>query len=273
MAGRETETRSIDMLLLVFRILPFLAAGISAWLMQMQWREPFLFPLPLLGMIAVYGCSAACLSWKRSTWREYVGRTLPTFITLCGALVAAALFEGNARLGLTVFTATTVFIALELLFFLLFHPARYPVNGLTHFHLGLVPASIALFVWGTVGWWMFARTGPFERYAPEILLIVGIFSALGGGFFFLTSHPDATPRQRSAWAIFGGFIGFCCACLIFLLPIPLEAHALLAALLISIPLRIRRYAYAPVPTIKGAFLEGGFAMICFFAVLLLSRWA
>mgnify|MGYP003451877608 CR=1 FL=1 len=50
-------------------------------------------------------------------------------------------------------------------------------------------------------------------------------------------------------------------------------QAFIAALLIALPLRLRRYGFRPALGLSTALLEGGLAVIAFLAVLLLSRWA
>jgi hypothetical protein len=60
--------------------------------------------------------------------------------------------------------------------------------------------------------------------------------------------------------------------LAWILPVGHGVYAALVALLLALPLRIRRYSYDPRPSRRHAWVESGLAAVFFFGILVSSRW-
>jgi hypothetical protein len=72
--------------------------------------------------------------------------------------------------------------------------------------------------------------------------------------------------------LLGGFVGLHAGIFNLLLPLAMTVHGALAALIFSVPLRMRRYAYDPVPSNTIAISEGVLAALCFGVLLFTARW-
>ncbi len=196
-------------------------------------------------------------------------KSLPMVCFLLAATVCAVMLEEVFwRHALSLFVAVTSYMALELLFLHLYHSSRYPVNGLTHLELGLIPVTNALLAWGVVGVRVFAKT-----LAPPAWSIPLVFAAVNALAFAVTSHPDATPYSRRIWTAFAAFSGLAIGILLLFLPLAMPAQAFMSALLIALPLRLRRYGFRPQLPRATALIESIVAILAFLSVLLLSRWA
>lgn len=256
------------MLTLLLRLGPLLAGfGVYA-LFEWQWSAPLLFPWPLVAAVAVYALVAWRIAWVRKERWEMLGKTLPGCLFVFSAAVCALLLEETAwRHGLSLFVAIVAYFSLELFFLLKYDASRYPVNGLTHLQVGLVPLTNAMLAWGVVGIVTFSKT-VLPVWVPIVVFM--LVNAIG---FWVTSHPDATRAQRRVWTLFGTWIGCALACLLLFLPLSMPTQAFLAALLIAAPLRLRRYGFSPRPSTATAWVEAIGFLLAFFALLLLSRWA
>lgn len=255
---------------LLLRLGPMLAGfGIYA-LFEWQWQDPLFFPWPLVAALVVYAVIAWRIAWSRRHKHglEALWKAVPGFLFVAAAGVCAVMLEVPLwRHGLSIFVAFIAYIALELFFLHKYDAPHYPVNGLTHLYLGLVPLTNAFLAWGFSGTQTFAI-----KYAPPWLpiFVFMIVNALG---FAATSHPDAKPGQRHAWIVFGAWVGVGIACLVIFLPLSMPAQACIAALLVAVPIRLRRYGFLPRPGPVTAWLEGSVVVIAFLGILLLSRWA
>lgn len=254
---------------LLLRIAPMLAGIATYFLYEWQWRVPLAYPWALIACVMVFIGVVLRMAWARDErWTIIWKSSLMVCFLLSATVCAVMLEEPFWRHALSLFVAVTSYMALELLFLHLYHSSRYPVNGLTHLELGLVPITNALLAWGVVGVRIFAKT--LAPPAWSVPLIFGMVNALA---FAVTSHPDASVYSRNVWIGFAAFTGFSIGLLLLFLPLAMPAQAFLAALLIALPLRLRRYGLRPQLSRSTAYLEAGVAFMAFFAVLLLSRWA
>lgn len=91
--------------------------------------------------------------------------------------------------------------------------------------------------------------------------------------FALTSHHASSHEQDVRWTLLGALAGLEAGFLVYILPVSFSAAGLLAALVIAVPLRMRRYAFQPIPGKRTAVLESAGAVLMLACMLLLSRWA
>lgn len=254
---------------LLLRIAPILTGIATYFLFEWQWRVPLLYPWALLACICVFAATVVRMTWSRKDRWVMMWTALPVASFLLAAAACAVMLEEPFwRHALSLFSAVTSYMALELLFLHLYHTSRYPVNGLTHLQLGLIPLTNALLAWGLVGVRVFAKT-----LAPPAWTVPLVFAGVNALAFAVTSHPDAAVYARRAWIAFAAFTGFSIGILLLFLPLAMPAQAFLAALLVALPLRLRRYGFRPQVSRVTAWVEAFIACGAFFAVLLLSRWA
>lgn len=253
------------MSLFLLRLLPVISAILAFGLVYWQWLHPLIYPQPLVWFFVWYIFATLALVWKRLSWKDALEKLVPSVIALCCVGLGFLMVEsGYGRVFLTMFFVGIPYMVLELLFLLLYAPARYPVNGLSRFNIALVPISTVLFGSAFQGlivglrapWWM----------------VMGAFVFFGVAFFFFTAHPTAHHTHRLRWGVLGGWAGLHVAILELVLPLSVFTQGALAALLIFVPLRLRRYAYGPQPSHRVAWSEAVLAGICFFTILWTARW-
>ena len=231
-----------------------------------------LFPWPLVLALLAYAVVASWIAWVSGDRWEMVWKTVPGMLFVAAAIVCASMLELPLwRHALSFLVAVVSYFSLELFFLLEYDAPHYPVNGLTHLHVGLVPLTNALLAWGAVGILTFLRSS--ASLGLLAALCFGAFLLVNGLGFAVTSHPDATRAQRRAWIFFGLGVGFGVACLVLFLPLGMPAQALLSALFVAAPLRLRRYGFSPRPPAVFAWIEGSVFLLLFFGILLFSRWA
>ena len=255
--------------MLLLRLAP-IGAGLAAYaLFEWQWTTPKAYPWALLFIAVLYMTVVARYVWSRVDRWSMLWNAIPFALFFLSATAIALMIEESFwRHGLSVFTGFVMYMSLELLFLHLYHTARYPVNGLTHLQLGLIPIINAFVAWGIVGVQTFQK-----MLAPPFWGVILGFALTNGLLFAITSHPDATTYKRRAWIAFGAATGAGIGCLLLFLPLAMPAQAFLAALLIAAPLRVRRYGFRPAIPTATAVIEGGVAVVAFFSILLFSRWA
>lgn len=254
------------MKILFYRFLPLLSALLAFAAANWQWQHASSYPFPLALSLLWTVAAILLIGWSRLSWSAGLEKMLPTVIALVilgfGFLVAEDSAERWTR---TILFAGIPFLALELFFLAAFDPARYPVNGLSRLNLALVPFSAFFFTSTLNGLFVFVRIPWYT--APLGLMLFGAV------FYFFTSHPTATDAQKRHWGWLGGLIGLHAGLLSLLLPVAMAVHGAIVALMIAFPLRLRRYAYQPVPSEKLAWAEGTLALVLFAGLLLVSRWA
>lgn len=250
----------------LLRPLPWLVGGLSLLLSWLQWEFPFAYPWPLVVLLVAYLAAGILYAYDHLKFWDAAARILPAGLFLVSAAVAFLIIEQPlVRAVLCLVVAFIPFFSLDLLYLALYDPAKYPVNGLSRFNLALAPSSIFLLTIGLGGLQVFLKVQPWI-----VLLVLPIYAGI---FFLITSHPTADQAHRSRWTGVGALVGFKAAALSLALPVALPVQGALAALLVALPLRVRRYGYAPEPTRRQAILETCLHLSCFVLLLLVSRWA
>lgn len=250
----------------VIRLSPWAATLTAFFLLEAQWQWPRLYPWPLVGAILGFLLSAALIVWRRVSWHETVMSLLPTTLTLAALTLSALHLE--TLLERQVFIALFMLVpllALELLFLLAFDPTRYPVNAFSRFNVALVPLCIAGTAFGLSGLLIFIQLPSW--------IAIAVLTALAALLLYVTSHPTASMVQRRRWAFLGAAAGLHAGICVALLPVGLPVLAALSALFVGAVLRIRRYAYQPVPPRALALVEGIGTSAAFLILLLTARWA
>jgi hypothetical protein len=207
----------------------------------------------------------AIIGWSRvdqDSFFEKMGPVLLFFV----AWVVGHLFV-ESPLGHMLMSAVgglIVYVVLELFFLLTHEPSRYPVNGLSHINLALIPFGAFFLAHGLSAMVAFLST-------PWIvsLLSFAVFTALG---YVCTAHPTADATHRWQWAGIGAWVGIMAAIILQWLPLPVEFLAAFATLWIAIPLRARRYSYQPRPSTKQLITELVVAGLLFISLLFLRSW-
>jgi hypothetical protein len=251
---------------LILRLLPFTVAGLALLAASVQWKEPQWYPWPLLAWYSVYVVACITLSWKRLGILDAIEKMLPSALALLAMSLGFLIVEFDIqRWIMTIALGGLSLLVMELLFLLTRDGAKYPVNGLSRVNVTLVPVTTfflastlnALYVFLRWPWWS---------------VLVGC-TLLGAMAYGLTAHPTADRRHRRRWGWLGGAVGAHAGLLTALLPVSILVQGALAALLVAVPLRVRRYAYQPVPSRRHAWVEGGLSIVAFIALLATSRWA
>jgi len=249
------------------RTLPLLVAILGGGLGYVQFRFPLSYPWPLVVLLVAFSSAVAFYAVEnKKEWRQIVAQIIPTtfFLLAIGAsvLLAETVFT---KWLIAILLFVIPLLSLELLYLAYFESFRYPVNAISRINIAFVPAISFLF--GVTGNGLHV----FLRLSPLYGLI--IFPTAIGVLYFLTSHPTAATLHRLRWAALGAALGMQVAILVFILPVPLPVHGAIAAILVSTPIRIRRYAYAPTPSKRHAWFEGITVFIFFLTILLISPWA
>lgn len=251
---------------LLLRLLPWISGIGMAFALWMQWREPLLYPVPLLGGLILFLLSTGLLLWRRISIAGFFERVVPPFSLLFAIGIGFLMIEDPLqRLFFSCVAVLTVTISLEMLFYFLFDPKRYPVNALSHMALASVPLTAYALAAGLSGLVVFIH---LPGWIPFLLL--GIY---GLAAYWTTEHPVADMASRRRWRILGLIIGLQVALFGLLLPLEVWTQGLLAALLFAAPLRIRRYAFPPAPSSRIALFETICVVLFFGALLLTARWA
>jgi len=251
---------------IIFLLLPWLSGGCALLLARLQWAQPLLFPWPLLAALAIHLCATVWIGWRRLSVREAVEKMLPSVLAMAAFGLSLLLLEGAiARYTVTILFAGVSLLSLKLFFLLCWDPQRYPVNALSHVNVALVPL-IAFFLGLSLnGLTIFVRLPWWAG--------VSVFGVTVAALYLVTSHPTADAAHRARWTALGLFVGIQSAILTQVLPGNMLVQGALAALLVALPLRMRRYAYEPKPSRRVAWFEGVLGAGAYMAILLLSRWA
>lgn len=252
-------------MILALRLLPFILGLLEAWIFWFQHSHADLYPwLAILGLM-LYPVAVATIAWKRLPWREVTVKMLPTFLLLGCLAFGLLLAEGGwAMFAIVILAGVATTLSLELLFLLAFHPTAYPVNGLSHLNLVFFPLMLWYAASTSSGLLLFLHT---SRWWHVILVF-----ALSSLVFRATSHPGATRRQKRIWTLIGGLVGFEVGCIGLMLPVSMAMQGILAALVCSASLRVRRYLYAPRPSARLAWSEAVLACVLFTASLVTAKW-
>lgn len=254
------------MIFLLVRGLP-LFIGLAAFAAcQWQWRNASIYPWPLVLVVIAYGAAAGLIAYRRLPLDELIHKMVPGVVVLIATGFAFLMIESpSSRLAVSFMFAGSAAVSLEMLWTLVFDPARYPVHGLSRLNIAFMPMAAFFTSLGLTGLVYFIRTP--EWLPPAVL------SSLGALAFFLTSHHSHNAAHRNRWTILGAAIGLQAGILAIILPVSIVVQGAFTAFLFAIPLRIRRYSTGTTRRHIAAWGEGVGVAVLFLTVLLVSRWA
>ncbi len=254
------------MYFLFLRLLPWLSGIGMAVALWVQWREPLAYPVPIVAGIAGFLLSAILLLWRRISLAGFFERIVPPFALLFAIGLGLLMIEDPLQqLFFSGVAVVAVTLSLEMIFYFLFDPKQYPVNALSHMALASVPLTAYALAAGLSGLTVFIH---LPRWIP--ILLLGLY---GLAAYWTTEHPVADVANRRRWRVLGVVIGLQVALFGLLLPLEVWTQGLLAAFLLAVPLRIRRYAFPPAPSSRIALFETICAILFFGGLLLTARWA
>jgi len=255
---------------LFLRALPLIVALIGGGLGYAQFRFPLSYPWPLVGLFVIFFATAAFFAKEnRHSFSQTLQQIIPATLFLIALTTSVLLVETIfIKWLVTILFFLVPLIVLELLYLAYFKTFHYPVNAISRVNVAFVPAIGFLSGVCMNGLQTFLG---FLKISPLFGLI--IFPIVIGTLYFVTSHPTADTMHRLRWAALGAVLGLQSAILVLLLPVTPSVHGAIVAILISIPLRIRRYAYAPKPSKRLAWFEGVTILFVFVTILLISPWA
>ncbi len=254
------------MYFLLLRLLPWVSGVGMVLALFFQWRDPLIYPWPLVGGILLFLVSATMLLWQRVSIPGFLERIVPPLMLLIAVTLALLMAETPLQhLLLSIVPVVTVTISLEMIFYFLFDSKRYPVNALSHLALASVPLTAYGLAVGLTGLGVFVGLPAWINF-----FVFGIYGLIA---YWTTEHPVADVASCRRWRLIGIVIGLQVALFTKLLPLEVWTQGLLAAFLFAAPLRIRRYAFPPSPTARMAVFEVVCAVLFFGTLLLTARWA
>lgn len=259
-------------MIVFLRVIPFLIGFLEAVIFWYQRDNPVLYPWLILSGAALFFIAALALSWGRIKIKDMLEKVTPNVILLLALGFGLLLIESDLeRLIVTLLAAISSTVVLDLLFLLSFRPVSYPVNGLSHLNIAMVPV-IAWYAMSTsTGLITFLHSNSYWHVIMGTWHItLGV--VLGLILFRLTGHPGATRAQNSIWMAVGAFTGLEVSLAGLILPVSLSTQGLLAALFFTAALRVRRYLYAPKPSRRLAISEVAAGLILFSTSLMTARW-
>jgi hypothetical protein len=187
-------------MILVLRLLPFLTglavAGLFAW----QRVHPSVYPWAVVVRCRTCGrrVAGSCVA-SRIIARSSEKMT-PTIVVVLALGFGLLLSEGRlANIAVVVLAGICSFMALELLFLYAFHPASYPVNGLSRLNIAFVPLAAWYTASTSVGLLTFLHT-------PRVWHVV-LLTVMGAMLFRTTGHPGASAAQNRIWMLIGAATG------------------------------------------------------------------
>jgi hypothetical protein len=254
-------------MLVLLRLLPFTLGAVNAALFLYQARSAETYPWPaVIATVLTLACAFLILRKRGRGMVRRGGRLIvPSVLTLAVCGYALLLAEGVlAHWVIPLFAAALTFAGLELFFLSTFVSARYPVNGLSHLNLSLVPAAFWLTAFTSVGITVFING---SRLIPVCTMTLVAFA-----MFYWTSHPEAGPVLRRRWALLGAWLGFQLGLVGAVLPVDLLVHGTLAALCGAFAVRVRRYGIVPPLPRKLIIAESLVFVVFLAAVLATARW-
>lgn len=249
---------------LLLQLLPVLIGALNAALFFIQISFPNTFPWIVFATPLTFAATAIAMLWKRRQQSE-LRSVLPATVTLACCAYGLLLSEGVlSHWIIPLFAGGFSYYLLQLIFLSVFVPARYPVNGITHANLAMVPVALWLTAFTTFGLIVFMNV---SHFAP-----LGIMSAVCFLLFYGTSHPESDIRTRWRWVMIGTWIGCQMGIILSVLPVSMETGAALSALIGGFVLRVRRYGIAPPIAKRVVITETLGALGLLILILALASW-
>jgi hypothetical protein len=250
---------------IVIRLLPAFVGIVTGLSFAYQARHATSYPWAALIGIAVFAIGGFAVAWSR---HRHVGDARPLVPGILMAVSAAfglVLAEGAiAGVLIPLFVGGSAFLMLELLFLSLYAPARYPVNGLSHVNLVLVPVSLWLVTYASLGLVIFVNA---TRLIP-----IAALGAVSYAFFAATSHAESNSQARFRWSMIGAWLGIQEGILVVFLPLDLVASSTFVALASAYVLRTRRYGIPPSVPRRQIAAEAMTFLLLLAAILTTARW-
>ncbi|MBU2566351.1 hypothetical protein KKG46_02200 [Patescibacteria group bacterium] len=248
-----------------YRLFSFICSALVVSFFYFQFKDPFDYPYIVLIGVVIVPVAAILMARKRITYYDLLEKMLPLFVLL-GVLVFAMLLAEKdlVRWMIIIVGGGSTFISLELLYYLIFMPSRYPVHGLAKMNIVYVPFIVWYFVSTSVGLMTFLHSSAWIHVVVMFLLGILIFRTTG--------HPEATKEQNRRWMFIGGLVGLHLGLLNVMLPISMLVQGAFSMLILGMILRMRRYLYHPIPSKYQAWAEGVVAIIMIVIVMSTTRW-
>ena len=252
-------------MIILYRVLPLLSAIFISVAFKLQLENPFDYPWwVFIGFIEVV-VAILLISYRRIKFFDLLEKIAPTILLLLAFAFSLLLVENNIeKWVIVILSGVAVFLSMELLFFLIYMPPRYPMHGLSRVNIAYVPLIIWYTVYTSIGFITFLHTSAWVHVALMILVSIILFRTTG--------HPEATKQENKTWILVGLITGLYLGLLGVSLPLSMASQGALSMVLFSVVLRMRRFLYKPIPSKKQIWIEGVIASISFIAIILTSRW-
>lgn len=252
-------------MIILLRLLPIFAAALQVAVFLIQMRYPQSYPWAVLWGVLILPLAALAIGYGRIRVAHVLEKMTPPLVLLASLAFALLLAETAAAHAVIIaLAAATCFFSLELLFFLVFDPARYPVKALSRLNLACVPLA----AWYTAS--TFAGLLFFLHF-EKIYLVAGMLAS-GAILFRATGHAGAARSHNLIWMLVGALTGAHAGLLGIWLPISLPMQGAMAAFILSAVLRARRFSHDPRPSRRQAWAEGLAAVVLFAILLGTAKW-
>jgi hypothetical protein len=249
---------------LFLQLLPVIVGALNAALFFIQLSLPSAFPWIAAPVPFIFALTAIGLFGKQRRYANILS-VLPPTVTLVACAYGLLLTEGAlSHWMIPLFVGCLSYYLLHLIFLSVFVPARYPVNGMTHANLAMVPIAFWLTAFTSFGLMVFMNV---PRWIPVAVMTATCFL-----LFYGTSHPESEKKTKWRWAILGSWIGMQIGILLAVLPISMESVAALSALMGGFILRVRRYGIAPHIAKRIVMIETLVALGLLILILALASW-
>lgn len=252
-------------MILIIRVLPLLVGCLTTAVFWWQRSLPGFYPWLSLSGVLFFVLACLIIAGRRISRSELIEIMAPSFILLLSLVFGILLIERTASMiFLAGLAGVASLVALELLFLQARNPALYPVNGLSHLNVALVPLAIWYAVSTSAGLLVFLHTPGLWH----VLIVMSMAVIL----FRTTNHRDAKKEQKNIWMVVGGLAGLGVGLIGLILPVSIVMQGFLAALILAGVLRVRRYLYEPKPSRRTAWLELSLGFGAFVASIVSTKW-
>jgi len=252
-------------MILLLRLLPFIVALFQAACFIWQKGSPGTYPFLVVIGVLLVPVASGFLAFRRISFVDLIEKMTPTFVLHLALAFGLSLAEGPLAVWtIAIIGGVSSFLSLELLFLNAYRPSAYPMNGLSRVNIAYVPIAIWYVASTTSGYMMFI-------HAPWFLH-VGLLSLLGAILFRTTGHPGASLAQNIIWTLIGVLAGAEIGWIGLMLPLSMGMQGVVAAILFTGTLRMRRYLYDPKPSSRMALGEAVGLCALFISCIVTAKW-
>ena len=252
-------------MILFLRLLPFLVCGVQLLVFIEQVKNPLLFPWIVLIGVALLPITAFFIAWGRMDLGNMVEKMMPSFVLVSVLAFSLLILEGDVAIWLAAgIAAAASLLSLEMLFINAYIPTRYPVNGISRLNIAYIPIAL----------WYAAATSTgllIFLHSSRVWHVLGMM-ILGVVLFRSTGHPGATRHENRVWTFIGALVGIHIGFLGIFLPLTMAMQGIIAALLFSAVLRVRRYLYDPKPSVRQGWIEASSSFFALVLVTVTAAW-